>query len=311
MSPNVSVVVISRNEPELSEALTALRPQCEALPAECVVVDASGGGLDTVRDTHRWVNWKPFVAPVGRTITIAHQRNAGVRTSHGDIIAFCDASGVPHADWLRRLVSPLLDGRCVASTGPIRPLRPGAYGVLNNFPDGSWTTRVITANFAFTRDAFESVSGFDERYDYGSDAVFGWRLEEAGIRVLSVRDAVMLMDWGDRSREHRRAWVQGRSWGRQLRLYKRRRIRILLSDPYTILDWAVLLGVIPSAAFAWAFGAPWVLLVWAAALAVLVWCARPKGGRLKAVTYHLIRGAAACVELVTFNPRRDTSISEA
>jgi cellulose synthase/poly-beta-1,6-N-acetylglucosamine synthase-like glycosyltransferase len=307
----VSVVVISKDEPELSKALASLRPQCDAILAECVVVDASEGRLDMVRDTHRWVTWEPFDTPGGRRITIAHQRNVGVRASQGRIIAFCDASGVPHTDWLQLLVSPLLDGRCVASTGPIRPLRPsGAYGVLNDFPDGSWTTHVVSANFAFTKDAFESVSGFDERYDYGSDAVLGWRLEEVGTRVLAVRDAVMLMDWGDGSRERRRAWVQGRSWGRQLRLYKRRRFRILRSSPYTILDWAVLLGVLPSAALAWALWAPWVFIVWAAALAVLVWCTRPKGGRMRAVTYHLIHGVAACVELATFHPRQDTPRGE-
>jgi GT2 family glycosyltransferase len=190
-------------------------------------------------------------------------------------------------------------------------MRRGAYGVLNDLPDGTWTTRVIAANFAFTKDAFECVSGFDERYDYGSDAVLGWRLEQEGIRVLSVRDAVMLMDWGDRSRERRRAWVQGRSWGRQLRLFKRRRIRTFLSAPYTILDWAVLLGAIPSVVLAWAFGAPWVLAVWAAALVVLVWCTRPKGGRLQAVTYHLIHGVAACVELAILHPPRTEATAEA
>jgi len=306
----VSVVVISKNEPELSKALASLRPQCDAILAECVVVDASEGRLDVVRDAHRWVTWIPFVTPKGRRITIAHQRNFGVRASDGRIIAFCDASGVPQSDWLRLLVSPLLDGRCAASTGPIRPLGRGAYGVLNDYPDGSWTTNVIAANFAFTKDAFESVSGFDERYDYGSDAVMGWRLEGVGIRVLSVRDAVMLMDWGDGSRERRRAWVQGRAWGRQLRLFKGRRIRIFRSAPYTILDWTVLLGVIPSAAIAWTFGAPWVLVVWAAALVVLVSCTRPKGGRVRAVTYHLIHGVAACVELATFHSRQEAPAVE-
>jgi glycosyltransferase involved in cell wall biosynthesis len=310
MSPEVSVVVISKNEPELSEALASLRPQCDAVLAECVVVDASEGRLDMVRDTHPWVTWEPFVTPGGRRITIAHQRNVGVRASQGRIIAFCDASGVPHSDWLQLLVSPLLDGRCVASTGPIRPMRRGAYGVLNDYPDGSWTTKVIAANFAFTKDAFECVAGFDERYDYGSDAVLGWRLEQAGIRVLLVRDAVMLMDWGDGSRERRRAWVQGRAWGRQLRLFKRRRLRTFLSAPYTILDWAVLLGVIPSAALAWAFGAPWLLAVWAAALVVLVWCTRPKGARLQVVAYHLIHGVAACVELAAFHPQGDEPASK-
>jgi glycosyltransferase involved in cell wall biosynthesis len=299
MDPDVSVVVISKNEPELHRALGSLRPQCDAVSAECVVVDASRGRLDAVRDANQWATWIPYVGPSGRSVTIAHQRNVGVRESGGRIVAFCDASGVPHPDWLGLLVAPLLDGRCAASTGPIRPVRPGAYGVLNDYPDGSWTTNAITANFALTKDAFERVSGFDERYDYGSDAVLGWRLEDAGIKVLVVRDAVMSMDWGDGRREHRRAWLQGRAWGRQLRLFKGRRIRIFRSAPHTILDWAVLLAIVPLAVLAWAFDAPWVLIGWAAAVVLLVLSARPKGGRIQAVSYHLIHGVAAFVELVT------------
>jgi glycosyltransferase involved in cell wall biosynthesis len=300
MCPKVTVVVISKDEPELGTALATLRPQCEAAQAECLVVDSSEGRLDMVRDANQWATWIRYDAPPHRRFTIAHQRNVGVRASQGDVVAFCDATGVPDPDWLRSLVEPILDGRCEASTGPIRPLRHGAYGVLNDYPDGSTTTNVITANFALTKDAFDRVAGFDERYDYGSDAVIGWCLEVVGIRVRVVRAAAMSMDWGSQSRGRKRAWRQGRAWGRQLRLGRGYRLRRLRAAPYTILDWTVVASVVPFAVIAWTFDLPWMLAVWGGALAATVWCARPKGSRLRALTYHLIHGVAACVELLTY-----------
>jgi GT2 family glycosyltransferase len=298
----VSVVVISKDESELATTLAALRPQCDAMAAECLVVDASEGRLDTVRDANSWATWIPFATPRGRRFSIAHQRNVGVRASRGAAVAFCDATGIPAPDWLRLLVEPILAGRCAASTGPIRPVRYGAYGVLNDLPDGSWTTNVITANFALTKDTFESVSGFDERYDYGSDAVMGWQLGSRGVRVLVVRDAIMSMDWGDGSRERKRAWRQGRAWGRQLRLCKGLRLRSLRAAPHTVLDWLALASVLPAGALAWIYGAPWILGLWAAALVVLVWRTRPKGARTRVVAYRLILGVAAVLELVAYRP---------
>jgi glycosyltransferase involved in cell wall biosynthesis len=267
------------------------------MAAECLVVDASDGQLDSARDANQWTTWIPYAAPVGVRFTIAHQRNVGVRASLGRVVAFCDAGGQPHPDWLERLVSPVLNGRCLAATGPIIPTGAGAYGELNEFADGSWVTHVITANFALAKEAFDLVSGFDERYAYGSDAVLGWRLDDEGIGVLTVGGAVMSIDWGDAARERVRAWRQGRAWGRQLRLYKGRRLRILRAAPFTIMYWTVFAGAVPLSMLTWATGTPWPLAVWAAAVALLIWSARPRGARGRVVSYHLIHGVAAFVEL--------------
>ena len=112
------MVIISKNEESLAGTLTALRTQCDGMDAECVVVDASNGRLGAVRDAQAWVRWYDFAAPAGRRVTIPHQRNLGVDLAKGEIIAFCDAGGIPADDWLPLLSSPIIDGDAVATAGP-------------------------------------------------------------------------------------------------------------------------------------------------------------------------------------------------
>lgn len=231
----ISVVIISKNEESLVTTLGALKDQCADAGAECVVVDASGGRLSHVRDEHAWVRWHDYVAPVSRQVTIPHQRNVGVRIAEGDIIAFCDTGGIPSEGWLSNLTSPMLRGSVAATGGPIRSLRRSAYGTLNDLPSGAAVTMVRTSNLAFTRELFERVGGFDERFDYGSDNDFGWRIEEAGELVVSVPEAVMTIDWGDRRRQTRRDWHYGEAKARQLLLRPGQRRRILRESPEVIV----------------------------------------------------------------------------
>ena len=257
------MVIISKNEVFLSQTLAALRAQCDEMDAECVVVDASGGGMGDVRDTHTWVRWHDFTARGGRSVTIPHQRNAGVGLAKGEIIAFCDAGGIPGEGWLSRLTAPIRDGDAAATGGPIRSRRPTAYGTLNEVPRGAAVPSVVTSNFAFTRALFDGVGGFDERYDYGSDGDFGKRIRELGEVVVSVPDAIMTIDWGDRRRQLRRDLRYGEAQAREWLLHPERRRRIVFETPEVLL-YPLLFGTAPIALAValvtrrWVVFAPWV-----------------------------------------------------
>jgi hypothetical protein len=262
--PGVAVVIISKDEAFLSETLTALREQCERVGADCIVVDASQGRLRDVREAHAWVRWFDFVGPEDRAVTIPHQRNLGVKLADSGVVAFCDAGGIPGEHWLSHLTAPIVDGIAVATGGPIRSRWPTAYGTLNEAPFGDTLRRVVTSNFAFTRDLFDSVGGFDERYDYGSDNDFGQRIRELGERVVSVPDAVMTIDWGDRRRQLQRDLRYGEAEIREWLLHPERRRRILLETPEVLIH--PLLFVTMPFAFAaalitrrWSLFAPWLL----------------------------------------------------
>lgn len=291
------MVVISKDETPLSVTLAMLREQCADVGAECVVVDASMGRLGRVRDDHPWVRWHDYVGPAGRSVTIPHQRNVGVGVASGDVIAFCDAGGVPASCWLSNLTTPILKGNASATGGPIHSRRRSAYGTLNDLPTGAVVRRVVTCNLAFSRALFNRVGGFDERFDYGSDSEFGWRIEEAGERVVSVSDAVVTIDWGSRRRQLKRDLRYGEAKVRQFLLCPEQRRRILQESP-EVLVYPVLFLTAPLALIAALVSRRWALVVpWALGCATLfardLWFRRP----LDAMLDHVVVSIGVCREL--------------
>ena len=299
--PAVSVVVLNKDEPELDATLTLLRAECAANDAECLVVDASEGRLDWIRQNHPWVRWMDYQRPLGLASSIPQQRNTGVRSANGHIIAFCDAGGAPVPGWLRTLVEPILEGRETVTCGPVSSTRPGVYRVINDLTDGTVVEHVLTANLAFTRDAFEKVGGFDERYAYGSDMDFAWRLIRAGENPVSVQDALMGMDWGAWSLQRKRSWRYGRARGRLLRFHPERRRKTLLEGPeiivYPIMALggvgATLLAVFANGWLRWMPPAGWALLA-----AALRWRQRKEEKPWSVMLSHVIYSTATITELL-------------
>jgi len=199
--PRVTVVVVSKDEPHLVETLGVLRQHIDQNQGECIVVDASRKRFDAVRRTHPWVRWVDFIGPFGVAITIAHQRNVGVHAARANIIAFCDSGGMPEEGWLSELTAPLRAGLADATCGPIYSLDSRFRGTINELPDGAPVRITVTANMAVLRSAFDAVGGFDERFAYCEDTEFGWRLQDARLRIVCAAKAKMSMHWGDVAQE--------------------------------------------------------------------------------------------------------------
>ncbi len=207
--PQVSVVIVSKDEPQLAETLTALRAHIEQNDGECIVIDASRRRLEAIRLSYPWVRWVDYMGPLGVGVTIAHQRNVGVKIARAEIIAFCDSGGVPAEGWLSELVRPLRAGRADVTCGPIYSLDSPFMRTINELPDGAPIRVTVTANMALLRSAFDTAGNFDERFRYGEDTEFGWRLRDAKLRVICAAKAKMSMHWGDTARDV----LRGRHYG--------------------------------------------------------------------------------------------------
>jgi glycosyltransferase involved in cell wall biosynthesis len=233
--PAISVVVLSKDEPELAASLELLRPQCEALNAQCIVVDASEGRLEFIHVAHPWVTWIGFIGPFWRSSTIPHQRNVGCRAATGDIIAFCDSGSEPGANWLASITARLRRGECELVCGPIYPKKEGVFPVCNDVADGVVVPSAPTANLAFFRSVFDQINGFDERLFYGSDVDFTWRCANAGFMCYQVREADMIMDFGSTSLSMRRSWRYGRGWARLYAQHPDRHIWMMRNSPERVI----------------------------------------------------------------------------
>jgi glycosyltransferase involved in cell wall biosynthesis len=174
----------------------------------------------------------------------------GVRASNGEVIVFCDAGGLPEPGWLNAISSPLLSGQEHLVGGPIHATNLGASNVWTNLQlDGEEIQYPTTASLGLTRKAFDLVGGFNEDLDYGSDADLVWRLNEQGIKQVCLAEAVMGLDGGTKSREHRRAWRYGKALADLLLLHPQRRLVKLKSNPeiwiYPLLTLVAILALLP------------------------------------------------------------------
>ena len=311
--PRISVVVLSKNERSLNESLVALRPQCDATGAECIVVDASQQALDDIRLAHPWVRWIDFEAPDGVRVTIPHQRNVGIEAALAPVIAFCDAGGIPAEGWLAALTAPLIARTQVATTGPIEPLGESLFPALNMGPEGTVITDVVTCNFGFRKEVLATIGPFDERLAYGSDVDFGWRLVDADLPTVIVEGAVMRMPWGVGSLQHKRAWRYGRARARLLYLHPERARHIVGTTPEMAVYPVWLLGLVAMIGVTAHRPRRGLLLVlWLALLAIPLWRARssPRPGRILSDHFIYSFGSVTELALAPFQVKRRAQLDD-
>lgn len=222
----ISVVIISKDEPALSKTLDSVGTEIAELPletrdsVEILVVDASESRLDEIRLMHPRVRWIDFVRPEGVRISIPHQRNRGVRDAQGDIIVFTDCGCIPDPGWLGYLIAPILSGEenmTCGQTGATGPIDPHRYG-RNEHAEQRYLKECPTINIAFRREVFDEVGGFDQTFEYGSDVDFSWRVVHQGFKIRYVPEAVVRHDWGTRKRQVKRSFAYGKA---RARLYEK------------------------------------------------------------------------------------------
>jgi GT2 family glycosyltransferase len=224
----LSLVICTRNRPvQLERCLRSLAP-CMPYLHEVVVVD-NGPGDDSTRRVADAVPGTVYVAEPRPGLSAA--RNAGMRQSSGDIVAFTDDDVVVHPDWAARLTRFFDDERVMCVTAQILPLAlstPAQVAfetVLGGFSQGFqpilfdrnyfealkrygvpvWHIGA-GANMAIRRSAFELVGDFDERLGAGAagcseDSEFWYRLLAAGWRCRYDPTAVVF-------HEHRSSWQE-------------------------------------------------------------------------------------------------------
>jgi GT2 family glycosyltransferase len=288
----ISVIVICKDEPDLEQTLEGLSREVTKVRQdnEVIVVDASEGRLDYIRDRYEGrVRWLPFEQPLGVKTTIPHQRNVGVQAAHGDIIVFTDAGCIPEDDWLEQLTSPLSGGERMTYALTLSTL--GGTNVHDRIAvkrvETPYLTECATINTAFRREVYDAVGGFDETFAYGSDVDFSWRVVGAGFRILATPKAVMRHDWGTPKRQMRRAYVYGKARARLYRKHPSRFRRAVKEDPMILAYPLFLLGL----------PLTFIFPLYPALLIIPAWRNRENGG-FSVVILHLVFGLGVLAELM-------------
>jgi hypothetical protein len=237
----LSFLIINKDDRGIERTLAALGDEHEV-----VVVDASEGRLDDVRDRFPRARWIPFV-PTGKP-TIPEQRNVSVRESTGDVMVFIDASCEPDAGWLAALVRPIAhDGEQIVAGAHRSSGDAGLRDEAGRFLAGArYLREAPTINLAVRREVFDRVGGFDEAFHYGSDVDFTWRCVDAGLRIRYAPDAVIAHDWGQTREEVRRSYLYGQARARLYAKHPHRLREAPRHDP-TAVAYPLFLLLAPAA----------------------------------------------------------------
>ncbi len=183
MNPSITVVMPVRSGmPFLTEAIASIQSQNYS-PLELMVVD--DGSTDNSREFVRGVTAvaiRQMDVPAGSGPAAA--RNAGIRASRSDLVAFLDSDDLWPAGTLPALVKGF-------SAGPSAEF---AQGLIRNFQAESGVKRFITAPYRFLnlgaalwrRNVFETVGLLDESLRLCEDLDFLMRCWEKDVRKAEV-----------------------------------------------------------------------------------------------------------------------------
>jgi glycosyltransferase involved in cell wall biosynthesis len=125
-------------------------------------------------------------------------RNLGLETATTDIVLYCDADDVMHADWVREMRRALRDADAAGGTiedvtltnDPeiLRWLEPHAPGVP---VVAGFLPRAVFANLGVRTEAARAIGGLNSAFHYGADDTeFCWRLQLAGYTLVAAPDAI-------------------------------------------------------------------------------------------------------------------------
>lgn len=199
--PSVSVVIPAYNSaayigPLLASLVAQTYPRQRY---EIIVVDDGSSDATAAVAERALASWQGVSRVLRqRNGGPASARNAGIRASSADIVAFIDADCVAVDDWLASLTQAFATGaagaggsvRARTSAGWVAGYLDACQFYRQRARDGV-VDYLLTANAAFRRDALAQVGGFTERPGvWAEDADLSFRLKRQGYTLTLASAAV-------------------------------------------------------------------------------------------------------------------------
>jgi GT2 family glycosyltransferase len=211
--PPTSLIICSRNRPELLHDTVHSILGGNEVPNEIIIIDQSQtphpllAEMKPIRGCEIRYCWS-------QTVGVSVARNIAMQMARYDFLAITDDDVFVAPDWLSMLINGLVDAgaKCVVS-GKVLPAETvgGGFAPSVNTDDEPrsyegriWKDALYTNNMAMPRSVVAAIGFFDDRlgpgttfYD-GDDNDYGFRLLETGYRILYLPSAVV----------YHRAWRQ-------------------------------------------------------------------------------------------------------
>ncbi|OZF02914.1 hypothetical protein CH300_15815 [Rhodococcus sp. 15-1154-1] len=195
----VSVIVpVYNGLPHLDVQLRALEAQDYKGAFEVIVSD--NGSTDDLQNFIRDHTVELDVRCVDSSDVrgASHARNVGIDSARGELLVFTDSDDAAHSNWLSALTDAAENFDALG--GPVEldslnTLEVAAWRRIPQ-PDQRFETVYLPyaqgCNFAMWRRVAETVGYFDESLTMGGEDVdYSWRIQEMGMTLGHVPDAMM------------------------------------------------------------------------------------------------------------------------
>jgi glycosyltransferase involved in cell wall biosynthesis len=187
----ISFIVPAYNEEKLlGGTLRALQSAAKALHEAYELIVVDDASEDHTAAVARSAD--------ARVVSVSHRqiaatRNSGAREAKGDMFIFVDADTLANETVIKAAVKALREGAVGGGASVHFEGRLPLYAKLV-LPSSIWLSRVARLAggcFLFcTREAFEAVGGFDERFFCAEELVLGNALKQRG-RFVVLRESVI------------------------------------------------------------------------------------------------------------------------
>jgi cellulose synthase/poly-beta-1,6-N-acetylglucosamine synthase-like glycosyltransferase len=152
----------------------------------------------------------------------APARNAGIRATRSELLAFTDSDCIVTPGWLKALVAPFLSDPTIGGVAGEVEGAPPESPVERYCADRRVLSQAVglrhpylpytpTPNCAFRRAVFEQIGLFDETMICGEDVDFSWRMQERSTWRLAFHPEALV--YHKFRSDTRSFFVQARKWG--------------------------------------------------------------------------------------------------
>jgi cellulose synthase/poly-beta-1,6-N-acetylglucosamine synthase-like glycosyltransferase len=255
----ISIIIVNKNDRGIVDTLLALTKITVPRPYEIIVVDASAGKLDDIKNKfNHSVKWYDFKQPNTRKRTIPSQRNYGIKHSTGNIIVFIDANCIPSRNWLKNLTDPIVNhGEEIVAGGIFSKTNDTLHDRdSRRLSKHKYIQECATMNVAFSRGALFNVGLFNEQMNVAEDIELSRRMIREGYKIRYILNAKVFHDWGNNVDEFKRAYRYGYGRAKFYKKHPDNWTNLFKNDIGAIIYPCYLLGL-PTVFYFW----PYILLV--------------------------------------------------
>jgi GT2 family glycosyltransferase len=238
----ISIVLIVKSDIAVKHTLNALMQHKSDTQFEVIVVAnvTRGDNLEIDFPKIKLIKYTNKL----KKITIPEQRNIGFREAKTNIIVFLDASCIPSPGWLESLFNEAKKGEKIVA-GFVKPTDKSTINnISGSLGESPYLEECPTANVLIDRRVFESIGGFDESFEYGSDTDFMWRARNAGFKIKYEKSAVVTHEWGKISAQFVRSYRYGKARA-QLYIKHKDRYQYLIKKDMILLFYPAFILCLP------------------------------------------------------------------